>query len=144
MRLHRKRSDVEWLMLLFLPVCLLWGLVSPRPPKLEALYSSRTGARATIKRSRSAIAVAADGVFCLVANPDSDSLTRYPRRRVRDPHQLSLSMSRHPFGRPFDKLRTKLRQAYPSPGSEHDVSGLLSEAKIQDLIAFMLALPMAD
>ena len=35
-------------------------------------------------------------------------------------------------------------QAYPSPGSEHDVSGLLSEAKIQDLIAFMLALPMAD
>jgi cytochrome c peroxidase len=30
---------------------------------------------------------------------------------------------------------------YPSPGSEHDVSGLLTEAEIQDLIAFLLALP---
>ena len=29
----------------------------------------------------------------------------------------------------------------PSSGSEHDVSGLLSEAEIQDLIAFLLALP---
>ena len=30
---------------------------------------------------------------------------------------------------------------YPSPGSEHDVSGLLTEAEMQDLIAFLLALP---
>jgi YVTN family beta-propeller protein len=30
---------------------------------------------------------------------------------------------------------------YPSPGSEHDVSGLLTKAEIQDLIAFLLALP---
>ena len=29
----------------------------------------------------------------------------------------------------------------PSPGGEHDVSGLLSEQEIQDLIAFLLALP---
>ena len=29
----------------------------------------------------------------------------------------------------------------PSPGSEHDVRGLLTEAEIQDLIAFLLALP---
>jgi len=35
-------------------------------------------------------------------------------------------------------------QAYPSPGNEHDVSGLLSEAEIQDLIAFLLALPIAE
>lgn len=35
-------------------------------------------------------------------------------------------------------------QAYPSPGSEHDVSGLLSEAEIQDLIAFLLALPIVE
>ena len=33
---------------------------------------------------------------------------------------------------------------YPSPGSEHDVSGLLSEAEIQDLIAFLLALPFEE
>jgi len=33
---------------------------------------------------------------------------------------------------------------FPSPGSEHDVSGLLSEAEIQDLIAFLLALPIAE
>jgi YVTN family beta-propeller protein len=30
---------------------------------------------------------------------------------------------------------------YPSPGSEHDVSVLLTETEIQDLIAFLLALP---
>jgi YVTN family beta-propeller protein len=30
---------------------------------------------------------------------------------------------------------------YPSPGSEHDVTALLTEAEIQDLIAFLLALP---
>jgi YVTN family beta-propeller protein len=30
---------------------------------------------------------------------------------------------------------------YPSPGSEHDVSALLTETEIQDLIAFLLALP---
>jgi YVTN family beta-propeller protein len=30
---------------------------------------------------------------------------------------------------------------YPSPGSEHDVSGLLTEGQIQDLIAFLMALP---
>ncbi len=29
----------------------------------------------------------------------------------------------------------------PTPGSEHDVSALLTEAEIQDLIAFLLALP---
>ena len=29
----------------------------------------------------------------------------------------------------------------PSPGSEHDVIGLLAEAEIQDLIAFLMALP---
>jgi cytochrome c peroxidase len=29
----------------------------------------------------------------------------------------------------------------PSPGGEHDVSALLSEAEIQDLIAFLMALP---
>jgi len=29
----------------------------------------------------------------------------------------------------------------PSPGSEHDVRGVLTEAEIQDLIAFLLALP---
>ncbi|MCK5585136.1 hypothetical protein KAJ02_03610, partial [Candidatus Bipolaricaulota bacterium] len=33
---------------------------------------------------------------------------------------------------------------FPSPGSEHDVSGLLSEVEIQDLIAFLLALPIAE
>jgi len=33
---------------------------------------------------------------------------------------------------------------YPSPGSEHDVSGLLNEAEIQDLIAFLLALPFEE
>ena len=32
----------------------------------------------------------------------------------------------------------------PSPGSEHDVSGLLTEAEIQDLIAFLLALPFEE
>jgi YVTN family beta-propeller protein len=32
----------------------------------------------------------------------------------------------------------------PSPESEHDVSGLLSEAQIQDLLAFLLALPFAE
>ena len=32
-------------------------------------------------------------------------------------------------------------QARPSPGSEHDVTALLTEAEIQDLIAFLLALP---
>jgi len=31
----------------------------------------------------------------------------------------------------------------PSPGSEHDVSGLLSEAEIADLAAFLRALPLA-
>jgi YVTN family beta-propeller protein len=30
---------------------------------------------------------------------------------------------------------------YPSSGSEHDVSGLLTEEQIQDLIAFLMALP---
>nr|MBC8255244.1 c-type cytochrome [Ardenticatenia bacterium] len=33
---------------------------------------------------------------------------------------------------------------YPSPGNEHDLSGLLTEAEIQDLIAFLLALPIAE
>jgi len=33
---------------------------------------------------------------------------------------------------------------YPSPGSEHDVSGLLSEDEIRDLIAFLLALPFEN
>ncbi len=32
----------------------------------------------------------------------------------------------------------------PSPGSEHDVSALLTEAEIQDLIAFLLALPFEE
>ncbi|MBC8248729.1 MAG: hypothetical protein H8E90_03535 [Anaerolineales bacterium] len=32
----------------------------------------------------------------------------------------------------------------PSPGNEHDVSGLLSEAETQDLIAFLLALPIEE
>ena len=30
---------------------------------------------------------------------------------------------------------------YPSPGSEHDVSALLTEAEIRDLVAFLMALP---
>jgi YVTN family beta-propeller protein len=30
---------------------------------------------------------------------------------------------------------------YPSPGNEHDVSGLLTEGQIRDLIAFLMALP---
>ena len=29
----------------------------------------------------------------------------------------------------------------PSPGSEHDVSGLLTEGELDDLVAFLLALP---
>jgi YVTN family beta-propeller protein len=32
----------------------------------------------------------------------------------------------------------------PSPGSEHDVRGVLSEAEIQDLIAFLMALPYGE
>jgi cytochrome c peroxidase len=32
----------------------------------------------------------------------------------------------------------------PSPENEHDVSSLLSEAVIQDLIAFLLALPIVE
>jgi hypothetical protein len=42
-----------------------------------------------------------------------------------------------------DGSATTLYEAitYPSSGSEHDVSGLLSEAEMQDLIAYMLALP---
>jgi len=59
---------VEWLILLFLFACLLWGLASPRSPKLSAQAT-------TIKRSSSAIAVTADGAFCLVVNPDSNSLS---------------------------------------------------------------------
>lgn len=58
---------MEWLMLLFLLVCLLGGLVSPHAPKLAA--------QAIIKRSSSAIAVTSDGAFCLVVNPDSNSLS---------------------------------------------------------------------
>ena len=67
MRLCRKRSDVAWPMLLFLLVCLLWGLLSPRPLKLAA--------QAVIKRASSAIAVTSDGAFCLAVNPDSNSLS---------------------------------------------------------------------
>ena len=63
MRLRRRISDVEWLILLFLLIRLLWGLVSPRPPKLAA--------QAIIKRSSSAIAVTADGAFCLAWNKGS-------------------------------------------------------------------------
>jgi YVTN family beta-propeller protein len=33
---------------------------------------------------------------------------------------------------------------FPSPGSEHDVSGLLSEYEIQDLIVFLIALPYQE
>ena len=32
----------------------------------------------------------------------------------------------------------------PSPENEHDLSGLLTEAEIQDLIAFLLALPIGE
>jgi cytochrome c peroxidase len=32
----------------------------------------------------------------------------------------------------------------PSPGREHDVSGLLTDAEIEDLIAFLLALPFEE
>ena len=32
----------------------------------------------------------------------------------------------------------------PSPGSEHDVQGVLTEAEIQDLIAFLMALPYGE
>ncbi len=63
MRLHRTRSGLKWLMLLFLLACLLWGLVSPVPPKLAA--------QSTIKRSSSAIAVTSDGAFCLAWNKGS-------------------------------------------------------------------------
>jgi YVTN family beta-propeller protein len=66
-RWQTKARPVKWLLLLFLLVCVLWGLVSPRPAKLEA--------QATIKRSSSAIAVTSDGAFCLVVNPDSNSLS---------------------------------------------------------------------
>ena len=62
-----KAWPVEGPMLLFLLGCLLWGLVSPRSAKLAA--------QVAIKRSSSAIAVTADGVFCLVVNPDSNSLS---------------------------------------------------------------------
>lgn len=85
---HRKRSDkanqsgsrigacsAKWPISLFLLRSLLWDLASPHPPRLEALYSSRTGAQAIIKRSSSAIAVTADGAFCLAVNPDSNSLS---------------------------------------------------------------------
>ena len=81
-----KAWPVKWLALSFLLGLVLWGLVSPRPPKLAALYplslgqrtkglSPRTSAQATIKRSSSAIAVTSDGAFCLVVNPDSNSLS---------------------------------------------------------------------
>ena len=33
---------------------------------------------------------------------------------------------------------------YPSPGSEHDVSELLTEAGLQDMIAFLMALPFEE
>ncbi len=62
-----KARSVEWLLLLFLLGFLLWGLVSPRPSKLAA--------QTVIKRSSSAIAATADGAFCLVVNPDSNSLS---------------------------------------------------------------------
>jgi YVTN family beta-propeller protein len=58
---------VKWLVLLFLIGFLLWTVVSPRPLKLAA--------QATIKRSSSAVAVTADGAFCLAVNPDSNSLS---------------------------------------------------------------------
>jgi len=32
---------------------------------------------------------------------------------------------------------------FPSPGNEHDVTGLLTEQQIDDLIAFLSALPHA-
>lgn len=62
-----KAWPVKWLILLFLLACFLWSLVSPRPPRLAA--------QTTIKRSSSAIAVTSDGAFCLVVNPDSNSLS---------------------------------------------------------------------
>ena len=62
-----KAWPVKWPILLSLLACLLWGLVSPRPPKLAA--------QSTIKRSSSAIAVTSNGAFCLVVNPDSNSLS---------------------------------------------------------------------
>jgi len=42
-----------------------------------------------------------------------------------------------------DGSATTLYEAitYPSPGSEHDVRSILTEAQIEDLIAFLLALP---
>jgi cytochrome c peroxidase len=45
-----------------------------------------------------------------------------------------------------DGSATTLAEAvtYPSPESEHDVSKLLTEAEIQDLIAFLLALPFEE
>jgi YVTN family beta-propeller protein len=33
---------------------------------------------------------------------------------------------------------------YPSPGNEHDISGLLSDPEIQDLIDFLIALPYSE
>jgi cytochrome c peroxidase len=34
--------------------------------------------------------------------------------------------------------------ARPSPGGEHDVRGVLTEAEIQDLIAFLMVLPYGE
>ena len=91
-----KAWPVKWLALSFLLGLFLWSLMSPRLPKLAV--------QATLKRSSSAIAVTADGAFCLAVNPDSNSLSivdthRHPsaagpaERQVAVPHQRRLRWS---------------------------------------------------